>query len=276
MFVANERQPIMGKWPLRAGDVGGVEDIRTAGGGSSRSTVVDGHELKRAPVVADGRNATQWTSLRGRLQSAGIGVLAAVATVLAIDQFRERSKPAGHGDEPESASVGRGQEPVVRTVVVEGGGLDRIAALERQLRDLQAAKAASAKPAVDLEQQAALVRKRIEETYAKLDRTHDLDTPDPGWAPGAQRTLVSGLTHLSEELGFKVGAADCKTTTCRATVTWNDYSSARSTGVRLVEELYPGLNCVRRIRLNAPADPGAPYTTRFYLDCVDQRAGTVE
>jgi hypothetical protein len=256
----------------RDGTVGGVDDIRTAGGSSSRRTVVDGHELKRASV---GQNATQWASLRGRLQSAAIGVLAAVATVLAIDQFRERPKPAGH-EEPESASVGRGQEPVVRTVVVEGGGLDRIAALERQLRDLQAAKAASAKPAVDLEQQAALVRKRIEETYAKLDRTHDMDTADPGWAPGAQRTLVSGLTHLSEELGFKVGAADCKTTTCRATVTWNDYASARTTGVRLVEELYPGLNCVRRIRLNAPADRGAPYTTRFYLDCVDQRAGTVE
>jgi hypothetical protein len=87
---------------------------------------------------------------------------------------------------------------------------------------------------------------------------------------------VGGLTTLGEQLGFIVGPTDCKTTTCRAAVTWGDYTSARTTGMQLVERFFPGLNCAQEIRLAAPDNPNASYTTQLFLDCADQRAGVVE
>jgi hypothetical protein len=77
-------------------------------------------------------------------------------------------------------------------------------------------------------------------------------------------------------LGFTVETLDCKTTTCRATVTWKDYSAAQLNGAKLVENTYPGLNCVQRINLLEPSDQTGPYNSKLYLDCTDLRAGLVD
>src|SRR5690606_5151550 len=88
--------------------------------------------------------------------------------------------------------------------------------------------------------------------------------------------LGAGMSSWGEQLGFTVVEAECKTTMCRASLEWEDYEAAKRTGLRLPERQLPGLNCNRHIWLDEPADPTKPYSTDFYLDCTDQRAGLVE
>jgi len=215
--------------------------------------------------------------LTRQIPAAAVGVLTAVVTVLAINHQRAAAPGAaapgqnGFGDEQAS----RGSEQVIRKVVVDPRGFDRIADLERRVRELQEARAASETSPAAAENLADPVeaRRRVKEMYAELDRAHDHDAPDPRWAPGATSDLVTGLTALGQKVGFTLGATDCKTTTCRATVTWSNYAAARAKGVELVEDIFGGLNCAQKINLLEPSDPNAPYTTRLYLDCADLRTG---
>jgi hypothetical protein len=160
--------------------------------------------------------------------------------------------------------------------VVDDGAFDRISELERQLRELQARGASAKSPEARAKLDEAEIRRRVDEAYAGLNQAHERDVADPAWAPAATKQLVGGLTALGERLGFSVGETDCKTTTCRATVTWGDYSSAASTGVQLVERFFPGFNCTQKIRLGAPENPSAAYSTQLFLDCADQRAGLAD
>jgi hypothetical protein len=209
-----------------------------------------------------------------KVQAAAIGVLAAIATVFVIDHWRQDSRVTVATPEDDGRGAETSHGRFVRTVVVDKGAMDRIGELERQLRELQA-KAAKNPEDKQRPDEAEILRK-VEEAYARLNQAHDRDVPDPKWAPTATKQFMSGLTALSTELGFSVGPADCKTTTCRATVSWRDYASARSTGVQLVERVFPGLNCTQKIRLAAPGDPSAPYSTQLFFDCADLRAGLAE
>jgi hypothetical protein len=213
--------------------------------------------------------------------SAAIGVVAAVATVVGIDHFRDGAvaatadrKTGGSG-----FSVSGGDAKVTQRVVVDDRAFGRIAELERQVREMQEAKAATASSTTPSDQSSpdpADVRRQLREMYAQLDRDHERDSADSEWAPAAARDLVSGLTALGDKAGFNVGPTDCKTTTCRATVTWSNYSLARATGAQLVEHLFGALNCTQRINLQEPADPTASYSANLYLDCADLRAGLAD
>jgi hypothetical protein len=211
--------------------------------------------------------------LLGKLQSIGVGVLAAAVTVLVMDRVRQRPTQARVTEASPRASG----ERFVRAAVLEGGGLARINELERQLRELQASVAAKSDDSNKEEalSRADLLRER-DEAYARFEQAHDRDTPDAEWSPAAQEQLLSGLNRLGQKLAFEVGPVDCKTTTCRATISWSDYGSARASTAALVEHYYPGLNCAQRVRMKAPEDQNAPYSAELYLDCTDQRAGLVD
>ena len=216
--------------------------------------------------------------------SAAIGVLAAVMTVVGIDHWRARASgsTAAHQAETtvgDSRDAPQRRERETRTVVVDQNATDRISELERRMREVEAAKAGASdagaapdEPRLDPEE----VRRRRDEQYARMEEAHARDSVDPTWAPGARKGLSKGLTQLGETIGFTLGATECKTTSCRATVTWGNYSAARTTGAQLVEHLFGGLNCRQNIRLPEPTDPDAPYTTSLYLDCTDLRAGAVD
>jgi hypothetical protein len=228
------------------------------------------------PNVAAGRGAHVRGSLSRHVAYAAIGVFAAVITVLAVDHQRAAALGAaapGKDGAGEGRAL-RGGEEVIQRIVVDPRGFDRLAALERRVRELQEAHAPPAgSPLAEITSDPAEIRRNVKEMYAELDRAHDRDAPDPRWAPGATSHLVTGLTALGERLGFTVGATDCKTTTCRATVTWGNYATAHATGVQLVEELFEGLSCAQKINLLEPSDPNAPYATQLYLDCTELRAG---
>jgi hypothetical protein len=117
---------------------------------------------------------------------------------------------------------------------------------------------------------------RAEATLAELERRHRNDPEDPKWATVASAALETGLAHLSERYGFLVRSANCRTTYCRASLDWKDFESARAAGGVLAETMFPGLNCVQTVRLKAPENPRAVYSTDLYLDCTSLRAGTVE
>jgi hypothetical protein len=92
---------------------------------------------------------------------------------------------------------------VVHTVVVDRNAFDRIADLERQVRDMKEARTAAAATSVtpgEEELDPAEVRQKVDEMYAELDRAHERDSADPQWAPGATNDLVTGLTSLGEKL----------------------------------------------------------------------------
>lgn len=237
--------------------------------GKAQHAPMNGHADNRG--TAPNRGA-----LIRQLPAVVLGSLAAVVTVVALDHFRERP--------PSSTPFSRASrglapnERFLRTVLVEGRGLDRVAELERQVRDLEerlyAGEAESTEertPRFSHEESMA----RVDEAFAAFERGHERDVPDPTWAPDATTSLTSGLFALGEEIGFKVVQADCRMTTCRARVTFEDYASAQARGPRLVEQLYPGLNCAQRMRWTPPVDSKAPYSTELYLDCAEQRAGVV-
>jgi hypothetical protein len=217
-------------------------------------------------------------TLLRRLPSVAVGVLAAVVTVLAIDHRRTGAPQAPSAAESGALEASRGERTVHR-VVVDQQAFDRISALEQRVRELQetrpAPAAGAAAPAAappDPEE----FRRALKELYTQLDQAHERDAPDPGWAPGATTRFVTGLNGLGEKLGFTLGPTDCKTTTCRATVTWGNYAAARATGAQLVEQMFAGLNCTQRINLEEPSAPSAPYTTHLYLDCAELRAGVAD
>jgi hypothetical protein len=231
-------------------------------------------------TTAEGRASMVGLLLR-KLPAAGMGVIAAVATVIALDRWRAHHSPAPSVSKEAApvAAPAPAAENGSRRVIVDNRAFDRIAELERRLRELEAAQTAPAVGSAALEQpppDPQETRRKVDELYAELDRAHERDAADPEWAPRATKGFASGLTALGEKLGFTVGPLDCKTTTCRADVNWGDYDAARTKGAQLVEEYYGGLNCLQRIRLGPPADPSAPYSTRLYLDCTAMRAGAAE
>lgn len=236
--------------------------------------------MDRGNVVA-GAGKSTLAALISKLPAVGVGVLTAVATVLVLDAWRAPGTPVpGASTElVEQARASQGEQRVIRSVVVDSAANDRITALERQISEMRPATNAEAKDPTPLEE-ASLdpeeARRQVHNEFAEFDRQHERDLPDPDWSPSATRYFATGLAALAEKVGFSVGALDCKTTTCRAIVTWPDYLTARRTRARVVEESFQGLNCEQRILMPEPSDPNAPYSTRLQLDCTDLRAGTVE
>ena len=212
-----------------------------------------------------------------KLQSIGVGVVAAVLTVVALDHYRGRPVPVG--PTKQQASPGPqapGAAPTFRTVIVDGKGYSDLSAIEDRLQKLEEGNAASAAQAEEAPVDEAQQEREVREEWATMERGHEADMQDREWAPSAQRRFQDGLTAMSEEQGFKVAATECKTTTCRAIVTFPSYAAARKSGINLIERVYGGLNCMRRISLDTPQNPNESYTTKLYLDCADQRAGLAD
>jgi hypothetical protein len=206
------------------------------------------------------------------IPSAVIGVVAAVVTVFALEGWRAREVKS----EPVRAVVQplEGEKTVIKRVIGREG-LDRLAELERRVKELQSEKARSEDgPAMAGDAEAT--RKRVDERFAELDRLHEQDAPDPTWSMKASEQFAGDLAKLGEKLGFSIGPTECKTTTCRAAIQYESYSAARTTMAQLVEHSYNGLNCEQGMRLAEPEHPDSAYTAHLYLDCKDLRAGLAD
>lgn len=222
------------------------------------------------------------SALGARVSSAVIGVVAAIVTVVVVDQWR---KPPQVGLAPRPSPLPRTSDAkstdgtqIVRTVFVDRTDDEKLAELQQQVKELRDAREAEEQkrnePWVRRDPEEA--RRALEAMFSELDRQFSSDPPDATWSPGAQKDLAGGLGDMGREFNFRVGAAECKTMTCRATVAFSDYESAVKAGRELAERTFPGLNCAQKVWLKPPEDPSAPYSTNLYLDCSEQRAGLVE
>ena len=217
-----------------------------------------------------------FVSLMKATSSALIGIVAAVATVLVLDYVR------GSNDESdvhamESGDVSQKKEKVMRTVIMSRADSTRIDELEKQIQEIGHTEGgidqdAPVRTVADPE----TIQRELAAEFADLDQQHVDEARDPAWSPEAESNLASGLTTLGEKLGFSVDATECKTTFCRASLSFGDYDSAREMGKELVEASFAGLNCAQKVWMKRPDDPAAPYNARLYFDCSDQRAGLVE
>lgn len=221
--------------------------------------------------------------LRQPVLLAGIvGAAMAAATNIAMSRWSSDEK-IGNATEGEKPNAQENTPPTHQTTLVVRADSSRIASLEKEVDELRAAR-------TGLEQsvgQAPPDDSRVELTYEEnhrqleamfsgLQRLFGEDPPDPDWSATGTAFLDAGMSAWGQQLGFSVRDVECKTTMCRATVEWEDYAAAQSTGLRLPEREIPGLNCNRHIWLEEPEDPTEPYSADFYLDCTDQRAGLVE
>jgi hypothetical protein len=148
--------------------------------------------------------------------------------------------------------------------------------MEQELRELR--KDHQQKAATDQSHPPtpAEMQRSTEQQFAELESRYSSDRSDPSWSPQATRDFQDGLAALGQKLGLSLQSAECRTATCRATVEWSDYSSAREHGHTLAETIYPGLNCVRSIYLKEPEDASAKYAANLYLDCTSQRSGEAD
>lgn len=119
-------------------------------------------------------------------------------------------------------------------------------------------------PAADNPQVAA-VRAAIEED---ID-THRSQPVDPNWGPASAEQVRDDLEASSIAALIDVVDVDCRSTTCLATVEWEDYGVAFRTYRRLLTHHY-GVNCRRRMGVPPPADSDGPYRAHLFLDCSDR------
>ena len=92
------------------------------------------------------------------------------------------------------------------------------------------------------------------------------DPRDPKWAPARERVLGDGLRRTNAPAPFEVTAVECKTTWCRAEVSFGSYDAARTDLRALLAGDYRGA-CAVSIDLPTPPDPAARYAATAVYDC---------
>jgi hypothetical protein len=213
------------------------------------------------------------------LLAIGITALLATTTTLIVGRLYARgARSARNVDYGRSTVTPVQSAPHWGRALLDEDSPRRLDALEREIEGLRKAYRAVA-PQAEAAQSSAQATAHVrtpQETIAMLQQQHSEERADPSWSPSANGHLERGLRAIGQRAGFSVRDADCRERVCRATVTWDDYQSARKTGHELAEGSFPGLNCVRTIYLPEPPDPTGYYTANFYLDCAKQRAGEAE
>ena len=92
---------------------------------------------------------------------------------------------------------------------------------------------------------------------------------DPGWAPGAEASLLADVLAIPE-LGASNPRVDCRTTTCAIDLEWPTYDAAvQSYGKVLQANLK--VSCGREVTLPEPADRTVAYRATVMLHCEDAR-----
>jgi hypothetical protein len=100
---------------------------------------------------------------------------------------------------------------------------------------------------------------------------HRLERQDSGWAAKAAPSLRAGLEKVAESRKFKLGEVDCRSTSCLATLEWNNATEAREEFGKLAHEPFD-VNCARSISLPGDAEPSMPVQATLILDCTNWKA----
>ncbi len=207
--------------------------------------------------------------MRALASYAGVAIASALvsATLVAAVQAPTRAPVAASPTEVVRTDRGATYRGVhaARLSALEG----RLDALERSdagAGGVEAAVAEAARPPVEPERSAEQVLSQWSERLG----AHDAALADASWAPEATRSFARDLDALSVGASFRFVEADCRTSTCTATVEFEDYDKAIADFESLLHHDY-AVNCTRQVILPEPADPGVAYRARVLFDCANLR-----
>ena len=184
-------------------------------------------------------------------------------------------------------SVGGPHERFVRPVAQSAPATDaereRMALIEARLRRLEARPEPSAvlAPQAPSPERAANDALTAEEAPAQrfLEQvkerraSHDGEPTDRAWAGRVAPSLQSDLLLLAaSDAGnlFRVGAVECKTTSCAAPLSFPSFQAAADSASLLLHSPY-SQRCGTTVFLPEPADRAAPYELTMFFECEETR-----
>lgn len=147
----------------------------------------------------------------------------------------------------------------------------RVVRLERQVEGLSGAlRTARAAPApAPADSEAAAEHARVAELASWEEKKRGLqgEAVDPKWSAKASDSFIDDLAGLSQDNGFSVVAADCRTTQCAVVVEWPSYDEATAHFDALLHHNYQ-VNCSRETLLPEPGESAAgPYQVTVLFNC---------
>jgi hypothetical protein len=144
----------------------------------------------------------------------------------------------------------------------------RLAALEAAAaRDGSASQPSTPQP-----EDRAASRLAVIAAHQAAIEAHLKNSPDPSWAPAANRAFEEDLRATGAMHGFEFRSVDCRMTSCTATVRFTDYATANDNFGALLHMRYQ-VNCASEVALDVPRDPNAPFETTVLYDCTEARSG---
>jgi hypothetical protein len=105
---------------------------------------------------------------------------------------------------------------------------------------------------------------------SELHARYEAESPDPRWARDAAAAIGNSLKERAQNGTFTIGEIDCKTTLCKASVSWPSYPAAHSEFRRLLGLAVP---CATEIFVPRPENEDRPYDATLMLDCEPWRTG---
>jgi hypothetical protein len=204
------------------------------------------------------------TSKSSIIVPAVAGIIAGVASSLLLS-FRDHRAQADPVAPPPTAQapeqgliplyVAPGQDPVEEVQ-------------KKRAAPLDSSNAAPRPPSPPADEVATMEqhKREVEQRHEQAIRTHRAQPIDPAWARKTNAMLQSDLTELAASSSFKLIEADCRTTSCIATVEWPSYGKAMVEWRRLLHHGYQA-NCSREITLPDAQDPQGAYQATIVLDC---------
>jgi hypothetical protein len=105
----------------------------------------------------------------------------------------------------------------------------------------------------------------IEDWYTRL-AVHESETRDPAWAHETSASFDRDLESISAQAGFRFIRSDCKSSTCTATVEFDNYDHALNRFGNLLHHDYE-VNCAREVLLPEPTDVETQYHATVLYNC---------
>lgn len=154
---------------------------------------------------------------------------------------------------------------------------DRISQLERDLEAMR--EASNADPGAEVSatstEDPVESELRARAYYEEISDAFEAELPDPTWSSTGAQYLEASLLELGARDDFAIEDVECKSTRCRARVSYVDQETASVKAGALAEAVLPGLNCAQTVTLSSLAADNAPHQAELHLDCSEQRAGHV-
>jgi hypothetical protein len=164
-------------------------------------------------------------------------------------------------------------QPIAATPALENQVLTaRVQALEHQLQAKEsAAPAPSSEPApMPAPPSPEESKQMLFERQRTLVADHQKDPLDPVWSVATVKNFDADFEAMAQNSPVKLLSIDCRTTSCLATVRWENYATALAKGSVLAHYPY-STTCARQVVQPPPDDENAPYVSTVVFDCTSAR-----